>query len=63
MTTAPPAIPEAAVAVIAAALEDHRLTADPLTDTPRAAADDIAFYLASSGYALVPAVTAPKGSR
>ncbi|CAG6392742.1 hypothetical protein NMG29_06500 [Streptomyces cocklensis] len=55
MTTALPAIPAAAVAVIAAALEDHRLTADPVTDTPHAAAEDIALYLASSGYALVPA--------
>lgn len=48
-------IPDAAVAVIAAALEDHRRAADAETDTPRAAAEDIAIYLASSGYALVPA--------
>jgi hypothetical protein len=57
MTTALPRIPDSTVAIIAAALEDHRRAADPATDTPRAAAEDIAFYLASSGYALVPADT------
>jgi hypothetical protein len=57
VTTAVPAVPAAAVAVIAAAVEDHRLTADPVTDTPHATAVDIAVYLVSSGYAIRPDVS------
>ncbi|WP_263165439.1 hypothetical protein [Streptomyces sp. SCSIO ZS0520] len=48
-------IPEAAIAVIAAALEDHRLLTPPDESTPRVQAEYAAMYLASSGYALVPA--------
>lgn len=57
MTTATPAVPAAAVSVIAAALEDHRRTASPATDTPRAAAEDVALYLVSSGYAITPVMS------
>jgi hypothetical protein len=45
-------IPAAAIAVIAAALDDYRLTTPPHTQTPRAAAERAAEYLASSGWGL-----------
>ena len=44
------AIPLAAVAVIAAALDDYRLTTPADEQTPRAAAERAAEYLVSSGW-------------
>lgn len=44
------AIPPAAVAVIAAALDDYRLTTPTDTQTPHGAAQQAARYLASSGW-------------
>ena len=46
------AIPDAAVAVIAAALDDYRMTTPPSQQTPRGAAERAAEYLASSGWGL-----------
>ncbi len=43
-------IPAAAVAVIAAALDDYRLTTPADTQTPHGAAERAAEYLASSGW-------------
>jgi hypothetical protein len=56
------AIPDAAVAVIAAALDDYRLTTAPSERTPRGAAERAAEYLLGSGWGLyVPRTqTAPR---
>jgi hypothetical protein len=43
-------IPAAVVAVIAAALDDYRLTTPDATQTPHGAAERAAQYLASSGW-------------
>lgn len=45
-------IPAAAIAVIAAALDDYRLTTPPHQQTPRGAAERSAEYLTSSGWGL-----------
>lgn len=45
-------IPLAAVAVIAAALDDYRLTTPQHQQTPRGAAERAAEYLATSGWGL-----------
>jgi hypothetical protein len=45
-------IPAAAVAVIAAALDDYRLTTPAAVQTPHGAAQRAAEYLASSGWAI-----------
>lgn len=47
-----PAIPDAAVAVMAAALDDYRLTTPAHRQTPHGAAERAAEYLASSGWGL-----------
>ncbi|MDX2954566.1 hypothetical protein [Streptomyces caniscabiei] len=47
-----PAIPDAAIAVIAAALDDYRLTTPDDQQTPRQAAERAAEYLVSSGWGL-----------
>ncbi|MFE0800108.1 hypothetical protein [Streptomyces sp. NPDC058812] len=46
------AMPPAAVAVIAAALDDYRLTTPDHQQTPRGAAERAAEYLLSSGWGL-----------
>lgn len=46
------AIPAAAIAVIAAALDDYRLTTPAAIQTPRGAAERAAEYLISSGWGL-----------
>ncbi|MEU2180258.1 hypothetical protein [Streptomyces thermolilacinus] len=45
-------IPPAAIAVIAAAYDDYRLTTPPTEQTPHEAAERAAEYLASSGWGL-----------
>ncbi|MFF8482370.1 hypothetical protein [Streptomyces antibioticus] len=45
-------IPDAAVAVIAAALDDYRITTPPGRQTPRGAAERAAEYLTTSGWGL-----------
>src|SRR5690606_39705379 len=45
-------IPDAAIATIAAALDDYRLTTPPTQQTPRGAAERAAQYLTSSGWEL-----------
>jgi hypothetical protein len=45
-------IPDAAIAVIAAALDDYRLTTPARVQTPRGAAERAAEYLTSSGWGL-----------
>ena len=45
-------IPDAAIALIAAALDDYRLTTPPTQQTPRGAAERAAQYLTSSGWGL-----------
>jgi hypothetical protein len=45
-------IPAAAIAVIAAALDDYRLTTPPHQQTPRGAAERASEYLLSSGWGL-----------
>jgi hypothetical protein len=45
-------IPDAAIAVIAAALDDYRLTTPTHRQTPHAAAQRAAEYLMSSGWGL-----------
>lgn len=47
-------IPPAAIAVIAAALDDYRLTTPTHQQTPHAAAERAAEYLTASGYAIAP---------
>lgn len=47
-------IPPAAVAVIEAALDDYRLITPPEQQTPTGAAQRVAQYLLSSGYAITP---------
>ncbi|MBT2505129.1 hypothetical protein J7I98_04300 [Streptomyces sp. ISL-98] len=47
-------IPLAAIAVIAAALDDYRLTTPEATATPHGAAERAAKYLIASGYAITP---------
>ncbi|GGW41137.1 RRQRL motif-containing zinc-binding protein [Streptomyces xantholiticus] len=47
-------IPDAAVAVIAAALDDYRLTTPHDQQTPHGAAERAAEYLLSSGYRIAP---------
>lgn len=51
-------IPPAAVAVITAALDDYRITTSEAEATPAGAAERIAEYLLSSGYAITPDLTA-----
>ncbi|MDX3575939.1 hypothetical protein [Streptomyces sp. FL07-04A] len=46
------AIPPAAIAVIAAALDDYRLTTPTHAQTPRGAAERAAEYLLTSGWGL-----------
>ncbi|MFI9154532.1 hypothetical protein [Streptomyces sp. NPDC053367] len=46
------AIPDAAIAVIAAALDDYRLTTPAERQSPRGAAERAAEYLAGSGWGL-----------
>jgi hypothetical protein len=46
------AIPAAAIAVIAAALDDYRLTTPTHRQTPRGAAEQAAQYLLTSGWGL-----------
>jgi hypothetical protein len=53
------AIPDAAVAVIAAALDDYRLTTPPGQRTPRGAAERAAEYLLGSGWGLYVPTTYP----
>lgn len=45
-------IPDAAIAVIAAAYDDYRLTTPPSERTPRGAAERTAQYLIASGWSL-----------
>lgn len=52
-------IPPAAVAVIAAALDDYRTTTPPNEQTPHDAAARAAEYLAGSGYTITPDTTEP----
>ena len=47
-------ISPAAIAVMAAAAEDYRLTTPPDQATPAGVAERIAEYLLSSGYAIAP---------
>jgi hypothetical protein len=47
-------IPPAALAVIAAALDDYRLITPPDLTTPEGASEQIAQYLLSSGYRITP---------
>jgi hypothetical protein len=54
------AIPDAAVAVIAAALDDYRLTTPARIQTPRGAAERAAEYLISSGWGLYVPRTQPQ---
>lgn len=55
------AIPDAAIAVIAAALDDYRLTTPTNRQTPRGAAERAAEYLVGSGWGLyVPGSAATK---
>lgn len=55
------AIPAAAIAVIAAALDDYRLTTPVYERTPHGAAERAAEYLTSSGWGLhVPRTPAPR---
>ena len=54
-------IPDAAIAVIAAALDDYRLTTPPHRQTPRGAAERAAEYLVTSGWGIqVPRDQQPK---
>lgn len=53
------AIPDAAVAVIAAALDDYRLTTPAGQQTPRGAAECVAEYLLSFGWGLHVPTTYP----
>jgi predicted RNA-binding Zn-ribbon protein involved in translation (DUF1610 family) len=51
-------IPDAAIAVIAAALDDYRLTTPAGTQTPHGAAERAAQYLLSSGWTIrIPTAT------
>ncbi|MFD0146189.1 MULTISPECIES: hypothetical protein [unclassified Streptomyces] len=50
-----PLIPDAAVAAMAAGLEDYRLTTPDHQQTPHGAAERAAEYLASSGWTVTPA--------
>jgi hypothetical protein len=50
-------IPPAAHAIIAAALDDYRLTVPTDRQTPDGAADRIGEYLLTSGYAIRPDLT------
>ncbi|MCR8574718.1 hypothetical protein [Streptomyces sp. Isolate_219] len=50
MTTPAPAIPDAARAVILAALDDYRMNTPPTEAKPAAAAHRVVEYLASSGF-------------
>lgn len=54
-----PAIPDAAIAVIAAALDDYRLTTPIGQQNPRGAAERAAEYLLSSGWGLHVPTTYP----
>ena len=47
-----PTIPDAVIAVIAAALDDYRLTTPTTQQTPHGAAERAAEYLLSSGWGL-----------
>jgi hypothetical protein len=47
-----PAIPDAAIAVIAAALDDYRITTPASRQNPRGAAEQAAEYLMSFGWGL-----------
>ncbi len=59
-----PGIPDAAIAVIAAAYDDYRLTTPPNHQTPRGAAERTAEYLTSSGWNLrTPGASTPPGTR
>jgi len=53
-------IPDAAIAVIAAALDDYRLTTPPGQRTPRGAAERAAEYLITSGWGLCIPRTQPQ---
>lgn len=53
------AIPDAAIAVMAAALDDYRLTTPIGQQTPRGAAERAAEYLLSSGWGLHVPTTYP----
>ncbi|MGW4222957.1 hypothetical protein ACWEG1_05820 [Streptomyces bauhiniae] len=56
-----PGIPPAAIAVIAAALDDYRLTTPQHCQNPRGAAEQAAAYLVSSGWGLyVPRTEQPR---
>lgn len=56
-----PAIPAAAIAVIAAALDDYRLTTPTHQQHPRGAAERAAEYLMTSGWGLhVPRSVQPR---
>jgi hypothetical protein len=57
------AIPDAAVAVITAALDDYRLTTTPAERTPRGAAARVAECLTSSGWGLTTTRTQPAAPR
>lgn len=48
-------IPPAAVALLAAALDDYRLTTPPHQQTPHDAAEHAAMYLATDGWTITPA--------
>lgn len=52
-------IPPAALAVIAAALDDYRMLTPPDLTTPHGAAEQIAQYLLSSGYRITPDLPRP----
>jgi hypothetical protein len=54
-----PTIPDAAIAVIAAALDDYRLTTPIGQQNPRGAAERAAEYLLSSGWGLHVPTTYP----
>lgn len=56
-------IPPAAVAVIEAALDDYRLLTPSEQQTPTGAAQRVAAYLLSSGYAITPAPGARRRRR
>lgn len=47
-------IPDAAIAVIAAALDEYRLTTPPTEATPAGQADRIAEHLLASGWTIHP---------
>lgn len=53
-------IPDAAIAVIAAAYDDYRLTTPPGQRTPRGAAERAAEYLITSGWGLYVPRTEPR---